>query len=96
MCALSGAAAVAAMGRLPWLVGAWVALAYLVGARLEAGPWIKLERERQRVELEAFCAWAEAALAAAPEELPEEQERLRSCLQRDYQTAQAALEKLRR
>lgn len=80
----------------PWAAGVWVAVAYVAGRVVEGRFWLDLERERAYQQLELFAAWAEQALARAPEELGPEAEAYRQRLQADYHEAQAALEKLRR
>jgi hypothetical protein len=94
--ALSGAATLACIGGQWWLVGVFIACAYVLGRSMEARGWLELERERSRIALESFTSWAEQILASAPDELDEEEEAFRRVLQGRYHEARALLERLER
>jgi hypothetical protein len=91
---LGGAATFACIGGQWWLVGVFIACAYVLGRSMEARGWLALERMRSRQALEAFTGWAEGVLASAPEELDDEEEAFRRALQGKYHEAQRLLERM--
>jgi hypothetical protein len=93
---LGGAATFACIGGQWWLVGVFIACAYVLGRTIEARWWLALERMRSRQALEAFTSWAEGVLASAPDEdeLDAEQEEFRRALQGKYHEAQRLLERM--
>lgn len=93
---LGGVATFACIGGQWWLVGVFIAVAYVLGRSMEARGWLELERERSRHALESFTGWAEAVLASAPDELDDEEEAFRRVLQGRYHEAQALLKRLER
>jgi hypothetical protein len=95
---LGGVAALACIGGQWWLVGVFIACAYVLGRTIEARWWLELERERSRLALEHFTSWAEGVLASAPDEdeLDDEQEEFRRTLQGKYHEAQRLLERMAR